>query len=111
MMLSLMLSSQEQMRSMSKRVWDGFACSVVRGTSLSRWERAGGRRLLKDGGEEHVCASQLTPQRSTHSQAFRPAPRSVCQVPAGPLVLSRVQLHPPQNHQQGCVIVQRRGQA
>lgn len=74
-------------------------------------EGAGRERLLKGGGEEHVCASQLTPQRSTHSQAFRPAP--ALSVKSGPvlLVLSRVQLRPPPEPSAGLCDCPRRGQA
>ena len=52
---------------------------------------AGRERLLKGGGEEHVCASQLTPQRSTHSQSFSPAPALSVKCRPVLLALSRVQ--------------------
>lgn len=52
---------------------------------------AGRERLLKGGGEGHVCASQLTPQRSTHSQSFSPAPALSVKCRPVLLALSRVQ--------------------
>ena len=106
-MLSLLSELPEQMQSMSKWVWDGLPAAWSGGPAFpgGRGSREGAFAKGRGRGAR-VCLSDDSTEE--HPQpVLQPCTRSVCQVSTGP---PRPQQGPaplpPQNHQQGCVIVQ-----